>query len=71
MKLSDVPDGQSEFVDANTFVYAFVPEPTLGPRCIAFLQRIARGDIAGFTSSQLLSDVAHRLMSLEACAAFG
>lgn len=70
MKLADVPAGAAIFVDANTFVYAFAPDPSLGPPCFEFLQRIAQGDLAGFTSSLVMSDVAHRLMSLEACTTF-
>ena len=39
--------------------------------CVNLLERIEVQDLKGFTSSQVLSDVAHRLMSLEACATFG
>lgn len=71
MTLADVPAGASVFVDANPFVYAFAPEPALGPPCFALLERIARSEVDGYTSSLVLCDVAHRLMTLEACAAFG
>ena len=33
MTLADVPAWASVFVDANPFVYAFAPEPALGPPC--------------------------------------
>jgi predicted nucleic acid-binding protein len=59
------------FVDANIFVYAFAPDPQYGPPSSGLLERIELRDLSGFTSSQVLSDVAHRLMSLEACATFG
>ena len=71
MTFADVVASQSVFVDANTFVYALAPEPTLGPPCFQFLERIRRKEIEGFTCTHVLSDVAHRLMSLEACTTFG
>lgn len=70
MTLADIHAGQSVFIDANMFVYALAPEPTLGRLCYDFLERIRLQEVAGSTSSHVLSDVAHRLMSLEACAAF-
>ena len=71
MRLEDVLASQAVFVDANTFVYALAPEPTLGPPCFQFLERIKRKEVEAFASSHVFSDVAHRLMSLEACATFG
>lgn len=71
MNLSDIASGSSVFVDANIFVYAFAPEPQFGPNCEQLLERIELHDLRGYTSSQVLSDVAHRLMSLEACATYG
>jgi predicted nucleic acid-binding protein len=59
------------FVDANTFIYAFAPDPAFGPPCYQLFERIKRKEINGVTSSHVLSNAAHRLMSLEACAAFG
>jgi predicted nucleic acid-binding protein len=71
MKLADIGSGQSVFVDANLFVYAFAPEPAFGPHSEQLLERIERHELQGFTSSDVLCDVAHRLMSLEACTLFG
>ena len=53
------------------FVYAFAPDPQFGPDCEQLLERIEHHDLDGFTSTQVLADVAHRLMSLEACVTFG
>jgi len=66
MTFADIPSGQSVFVDANPFVYALVPDPVFGPPSVQLLERIEHRDIQGFTSSAVLSDVAHRLMTLEA-----
>jgi len=71
MKFADIPSGQAVFVDANVFVYAFGPEPDFGPPSQQLLERIEKNDLLGFASSDVLCDVAHRLMSLEACATLG
>jgi predicted nucleic acid-binding protein len=66
MTLADIPGGQAVFVDANLFVYAFAPDPVLGPPSAQLLERIERHDVQGFTSSDVLCDVAHRLPTLAA-----
>jgi predicted nucleic acid-binding protein len=71
MTFADIPSGTSVFVDANTFVYACAPDPQLGPACQKLIERIERKDLQGFTSTHVLSDVAHRLMTLEACVVLG
>ncbi len=71
MILSSIPSGAAVFVDANVFVYWFADDPNLGDACSDFLERIESGDLLGFVSAALLSDVAHRLMTLEACDSFG
>ena len=71
MTFADIPSGQAVFVDANLFVYALAPDPAFGPPSEQLLERIEQHDLQGFTSSDVLCDVAHRLMSLEACAVFG
>lgn len=71
MTFASIASGTAVFVDANIFVYAFAPDPQFGPACEQLLERIELHDVQGFTSSQVLADVAHRLMSLEACATFG
>jgi len=70
MIFADIPDATSIFVDANAFVYALAPDPQFGPPAGQLLERVERGDLLGFTSSHCLSDAAHRLMCLEACATF-
>jgi predicted nucleic acid-binding protein len=71
MKLSVLPGGSRVFLDANVFVYAFSAEPTFGRACVDFLERIEQKEIEGVFSASLLSEVAHRLMTLEACQSFG
>jgi len=71
MTFTDLPAGASVFVDANTLVYHFVPEPGLGPACRGLLERCSRQEVVGFTSAHVASNVVHRLMTLEAMKRFG
>jgi predicted nucleic acid-binding protein len=66
-----IPNGEAIFLDANTFVYAFSRHPQFAGACRELLERIDRGEIAGLSSTHVLSETAHRLMTLEACATFG
>ncbi len=68
MTFLDLPAASSVFLDANTLVYALTNHAKYGPPCIALLDRIARNELAGFTSTHMLSEAAHRLMTLEAIA---
>ena len=71
MILADIPVRSAVFVDANTFVYHFAPEPTFGAACRRFVERIERQEVVAFTTLHVVSDVAHRLMTLEAISTFG
>jgi predicted nucleic acid-binding protein len=68
---ADLAAGDAVFVDANTFIYPFAPDPVLGPPCAVLLQRIEKQELAGSTSLHLLGEVAHKLMTVEANAVFG
>jgi predicted nucleic acid-binding protein len=69
MTFADLVVGDSIFVDANTLIYHCTIDPTFGPACTNLLDRIGRGEIAAFTSTQVLLEVCHRLMALEAARA--
>ncbi len=71
MTFVDLVVGDAVFIDANTLVYHFGAHPSLGAACKDLLERIARREIDGLTSTHVLSDVAHRIMTLEAMARFG
>jgi predicted nucleic acid-binding protein len=71
MTFLDLPSGASVFVDADILVYHFEPQPVFGPACTDLLERIEHQDLVGFTSTTVVSEMAHRLMTLEACALFG
>jgi len=71
MTFEEIPPGTTVFVDANTLVYHFVPDPDFGAACRVLLRRFARRELAGFTSAHVVSNVAHRIMTLEAMDRFG
>jgi predicted nucleic acid-binding protein len=68
MTFAHLPSGAAVFLDANIFVYHFGPHAAFGPACTDLLERISRQELQGFTCARVLSDVAHRLMTLEASA---
>ena len=66
MILADLPAGALVFLDANILVYHFEPHPVLGPACNQLMQSIENDQVRGLTSTHVLSEVAHRLMAMEA-----
>jgi predicted nucleic acid-binding protein len=71
MTFADLAAGDSVFLDANTFIYHYGPDPALGPACSQLLQRIENQELTGLTSVHLLAEVVHKLMTIEANALFG
>ena len=63
MKLSEIKAGEIVFIDANIFIYHFTgvsEESTL------FLKRCEGGELTGVTGINILIEVLHRLMMIEA-----
>jgi predicted nucleic acid-binding protein len=71
MTFDDIPAGSAVFVDANPFIYYFEPHPVFGPACRQLFQRIENNELQGFTSTQVLADVVHRVMTQEAASLLG
>ena len=71
MTFADFYGGERLFLDANPMVYHFVAHPVLGPACTQLLRRIENRELTAYTSTHVLSEVAHHLMTLEASARFG
>jgi predicted nucleic acid-binding protein len=59
------------FIDANWLVYAATSDPTYGPPCQCLLEEIENKNLEGCTSAQVLGDLSHRLMTIEAALLFG
>jgi predicted nucleic acid-binding protein len=68
---ADVPAGERIFIDANPLVYYFAPDPIHGPACSQLIARVENQEIVAVTSTHVLSEAAHHLMTLEAAALFG
>ena len=45
MKLSQLPDGESIFLDANIFQYSAFDHPTFGGACKDFLARVDQEEV--------------------------
>lgn len=70
MTFHDLSSGTAVFLDANCLVYAIYADPRYGAACKQLLERIDNQDIQGFTSAHVLSEMAHRVMTLEAASRF-
>jgi predicted nucleic acid-binding protein len=68
---ADLPAGASVFLDANPLVYHFAPDPLFGPPCNQFIARAENNEILAVTSTHVLSEAAHHLMTIEASTVFG
>ncbi len=71
MTLDDIPSGASSFIDANPFLHYFTAHPRHGAMAERLVDRIENKVIVGFTSTHVLHEVVHRLMTIEACQRFG
>lgn len=71
MIYADISVGATVFVDASPFIHHFEPNALFGPASTDFLERIENQDISGVTTTHIISEVAHRLMTIEAMQAFG
>jgi predicted nucleic acid-binding protein len=66
MTFANLANGDTVFVDANTLTYHFEPHARWGAACTQLLQRIENQQLVGYTSSHVIAEVSHRLMTIEA-----
>src|SRR5437867_9392289 len=71
MSFDAIMAGQAVFVNSNVLLYYFTAHQRYGAACQKLLDRIENKEITGFTSSSVLTEVIHRLMTIEACHRFG
>lgn len=71
MTFADLVANNHVFLDANTLVYHFGPHPKFGPACNGLIKRIENQELRGITSTHVVSEVAHKLMTEEASLRFG
>lgn len=71
MTFADFVANAHVFLDANTLVYHFGPHPKFGPACNGLIKRIENRELRAATSTHVVSEVAHKLMTEEASLRFG
>jgi predicted nucleic acid-binding protein len=71
MTFAQIPASATIFLDANTLVYHFANHPSFGAACTQLVKRIEQHQLSGCISTHVLTDVGHRLMTLEALDRFG
>lgn len=71
MTFDRIPSGSQVFLDANALIYHFTNDSVYGPASTRLVERIEFGDLQGYTSADVVSDVAHRMMTIEAMHQFG
>jgi len=71
VKFADLATGETVFLDANPLAYYFGPDPLFGPIARQLLTRIANGEVRAVTSTHVISEMSHHLMTLEAASVFG
>ena len=65
MIFADIPAGDRIFLDANPLIYYFAADPVFGPACSQLVTCIENQEIMALTSTHVLSEAAHHLMTLE------
>ena len=63
MKLTEIKTDSEIFVDSNIFIYHFTG---VSDECSDFLSRCERGDLIAMTTVNVILEVLHRLMMVEA-----
>jgi predicted nucleic acid-binding protein len=71
MTLDNLPIQSAVFIDSNVLVYYFTSDVVLGASCSRLIARVSQQEIVALCSTHILSEVAHRLMTIEAAAKFG
>jgi predicted nucleic acid-binding protein len=71
LTLADIPAAAAVYFDANVLVYHFAPHPNLQLPCQQLLERCTGGELVGYTSAHVVTNVAHRIMTMEAVDRFG
>ena len=70
MRYSDLPASATVFVDSSVFIHHFEPNAKFGLAATEFLERIENQELVGISATHVVSEVAHRLMTIEAMQAF-
>jgi uncharacterized protein len=64
-RLPNLPSGTDVFLDANVFIYALGGQ---SQECVGLLRRCSTEEVFGITTLDVIQEVTHRLMLIEAVA---
>ncbi|NIA11185.1 MAG: PIN domain-containing protein [Nitrospiraceae bacterium] len=65
MKVSELPDRENIFVDANIYLFNALDDPRCGEASTRFLEKIERGEINAVTNVLVLNEVAFKILMAE------
>jgi predicted nucleic acid-binding protein len=71
MTFDQIPSGTAVFLDANALIYHFTGAAAYGAACTRLIERTEQGDLSGYASAAVISDMAHRMMTIEAMQRLG
>jgi predicted nucleic acid-binding protein len=72
MNFTQIPANAWVFIDANILVYHFTPHPRFGAECQQLMESFYKWQhFHAYTSTQVLGELAHQLMVMEAAQHFG
>jgi predicted nucleic acid-binding protein len=72
MTLAQIPGNAAVFIDTNIFLYHFGPDPKFGAECQLMFDGITKYQrFTAYTSTLVLSEVAHQLMIMVAVTQLG
>lgn len=65
MRVSELPEGENVFIDANIYLFNALDDPRYGEASTRFLERIERGEIKAVTNVLVLNEVAFKILIAE------
>ena len=63
LSLNEIPSGTECLIDANIFIYHFTG---VSEECSRFLKKCENASIIGITATNVILELLHRLMMIEA-----
>lgn len=65
MRVSELPEGESMFVDANIYLFNALDDPKYGEASTQFLEKIEQGEIKAVTNVLVLNEVVFKILMAE------
>ena len=65
MSVSELPEGEKVFVDANIYLFNALDDPRYGESSTQFLEKIERGEVKAVTNVLVLNEVAFKILMAE------